>query len=200
MRGHRARGGLIPSRVLLGVSGGIAAYKACELLRLFTESGHDVTVVPTANALRFVGAATWEALSGNPVSSDVFDRVDEVRHVRLGRQADLVVVAPATADLVAKAVHGRADDLLTSTLLTATCPVVFAPAMHTEMWRSPRDPGQRRHAARAWRHRRRAGHRATDRCRQRAGPAPGARGDLSTSPLWSRRLTVIRAALSRCPM
>jgi phosphopantothenoylcysteine decarboxylase / phosphopantothenate---cysteine ligase len=106
-------------------------------VRLFTESGHDVTVVPTANALRFVGAATWEALSGNPVSADVFDRVDEVRHVRLGREADLVVVAPATADLLAKAAHGRADDLLTSTLLTARCPVVFAPAMHSEMWHHP---------------------------------------------------------------
>ena len=125
------------ARVLLGVSGGIAAYKVCELLRLFTESGHDVTVVPTANALRFVGAATWEALSGNPVSDDVFDRVEEVRHVRLGREADLVVVAPATADLLAKAAHGRADDLLTSTLLTARCPVVLAPAMHTEMWEHP---------------------------------------------------------------
>jgi phosphopantothenoylcysteine decarboxylase / phosphopantothenate---cysteine ligase len=106
-------------------------------VRLFTESGHDVTVVPTANALKFVGAATWEALSGNPVSADVFDRVDQVRHVRLGREADLVVVAPATADLLAKATHGRADDLLTSTLLTARCPVVFAPAMHTEMWHHP---------------------------------------------------------------
>jgi phosphopantothenoylcysteine decarboxylase / phosphopantothenate---cysteine ligase len=119
------------------VSGGIAAYKACELVRLFTESGRDVTVVPTENALRFVGAATWEALSGNPVSADVFDRVDEVRHVRLGREADLVVVAPATADLLSRAAHGRADDLLTSTLLMAHCPVVFAPAMHTEMWHHP---------------------------------------------------------------
>jgi phosphopantothenoylcysteine decarboxylase/phosphopantothenate--cysteine ligase len=122
---------------VLGVSGGIAAYKACELLRLFTESGADVTVVPTANALRFVGAPTWEALSGNPVSADVFDSVAEVRHVRLGQRADLVVVAPATADLLAKAAHGHADDLLTSTLLTARCPVVFAPAMHTEMWEHP---------------------------------------------------------------
>jgi len=123
--------------VLLGVGGGIAAYKACELVRLLTESGHDVTVVPTTNALKFVGAATWEALSGNPVSADVFDRVDEVRHVRLGRDADLVVVVPATADLLAKAAHGRADDLLTCTLLAARCPVVFAPAMHTEMWLHP---------------------------------------------------------------
>ncbi len=123
--------------MLLGVSGGIAAYKACELVRLFTESGHDVTVVPTESALKFVGVATWEALSGNHVSTDVFDRVDEVRHVRLGREADLVVVAPATADLLAKAAHGRADDLLTSSLLTARCPIVFAPAMHTEMWEHP---------------------------------------------------------------
>ncbi len=123
--------------MLLGVGGGIAAYKACELVRLLTESGHDVTVVPTTNALKFVGAATWEALSGNPVSADVFERVDEVRHVRLGRDADLVVVVPATADLLAKAAHGRADDLLTCALLTARCPVVFAPAMHTEMWLHP---------------------------------------------------------------
>jgi phosphopantothenoylcysteine decarboxylase/phosphopantothenate--cysteine ligase len=124
-------------RVVLGVSGGIAAYKACELLRRFTESGHDVTVVPTASALEFVGAATWEALSGKPVSSDVFSDVPSVQHVRLGQRADLVVVAPATADLLARATHGRADDLLTATLLTARCPVVFAPAMHTEMWLHP---------------------------------------------------------------
>jgi phosphopantothenoylcysteine decarboxylase/phosphopantothenate--cysteine ligase len=116
------------------VSGGIAAYKACELLRRLTESGHDVTVVPTAAALRFVGAPTWAALSGKPVSSDVWDQVHEVPHVRIGQTADLVVVAPATADLLAKAAHGLADDLLTNTLLTARCPVVFAPAMHTEMW------------------------------------------------------------------
>jgi len=121
-------------RVILGVSGGIAAYKACSLLRLFTESGYDVTVVPTAAALRFVGAPTWAALSGKPVSSDVWTDVHEVPHVRLGQQADLVVVAPATANLLARAAHGLADDLLTNTLLTARCPVVFAPAMHTEMW------------------------------------------------------------------
>ena len=124
-------------RVVLGVGGGIAAYKACELLRRFTESGHRVTVVPTASALRFVGAPTWEALSGNPVATEVWDSVPEVPHVRLGRQADLVVVAPATADLLARAAHGLADDLLTNTLLTATCPVLFAPAMHTEMWQHP---------------------------------------------------------------
>lgn len=124
-------------RVVLGVSGGIAAYKACELLRRFTESGHDVTVVPTAAALQFVGAPTWSALSGKPVSSEVWDGVHEVPHVRLGQTADLVVVAPATADLIAKAAHGLADDLLTNTLLTARCPVVIAPAMHTEMWEHP---------------------------------------------------------------
>src|SRR5262245_57660941 len=120
--------------VVLGVSGGIAAYKACELLRLLTESGHGVRVVPTAGALEFVGAPTWAALSGQPVSTQVWDDVHDVPHVRIGQSADLVVVAPATADLMAKAAHGLADDLLTNTLLTARCPVVYAPAMHTEMW------------------------------------------------------------------
>ncbi len=124
-------------RVVLGVSGGIAAYKACELLRRLTESGHDVTVVPTAAALEFVGAPTWAALSGKPAHTGVWDDVHEVPHVRIGRSADLVVVAPATADLLARAAHGLADDLLTATLLTARCPVVFAPAMHTEMWEHP---------------------------------------------------------------
>ncbi len=124
-------------RVVLGVAGGIAAYKACELLRRLTESGHDVTVVPTASALRFVGADTWSALSGHPVSTEVWQDVHEVPHVRIGKAADLVVVAPATADLLARASHGLADDLLTNTLLTARCPVVFAPAMHTEMWEHP---------------------------------------------------------------
>ncbi|MCW2621100.1 MAG: sle [Frankiales bacterium] len=124
-------------RVVLGVSGGIAAYKACELLRQLTESGHDVRVVPTAAALEFVGAATWAALSGHPVSASTWDDVHEVPHVRVGQDADLVVVAPATADLLAKAAHGLADDLLTNTLLTARCPVLMAPAMHTEMWEHP---------------------------------------------------------------
>src|SRR5690348_3364488 len=123
--------------VVLGVSGGIAAYKACELLRRLTESGHDVTVVPTAAALEFVGAPTWSALSGKPVATEVWSHVHEVPHVRIGQETDLVVVAPATADLLAKAAHGLADDLLTNTLLTARCPVVFAPAMHTEMWEHP---------------------------------------------------------------
>jgi len=120
--------------VVLGVSGGIAAYKACELLRRFTESGHRVRVVPTESALHMVGEATWAALSGQPVSTQVWESVHEVPHVRIGQGADLVVVAPATADILAKAAHGLADDLLTNTLLTARCPVVFAPAMHTEMW------------------------------------------------------------------
>jgi phosphopantothenoylcysteine decarboxylase/phosphopantothenate--cysteine ligase len=122
------------TEVVLGVCGGIAAYKACELLRLFTESGHGVRVVPTASALKFVGEPTWAALSGRPVHTAVWDEAHEVPHVRIGRQADLVVVAPATADLLARAAHGLADDLLTNTLLTATCPIVAAPAMHTEMW------------------------------------------------------------------
>ncbi|MFE3526699.1 bifunctional phosphopantothenoylcysteine decarboxylase/phosphopantothenate--cysteine ligase CoaBC [Streptomyces sp. NPDC059161] len=124
-------------KVVLGVSGGIAAYKACELLRRLTESGHDVRVVPTASALHFVGAATWSALSGHPVATEVWSDVHEVPHVRIGQGADLVIVAPATADMLAKAAHGLADDLLTNTLLTARCPVVFAPAMHTEMWEHP---------------------------------------------------------------
>jgi len=123
-----------PARIVLGVGGGIAAYKVAALLRLFTEAGHDVRVVPTRAALEFVGEPTWAALSGHPVSSEVWDDVHEVPHVRIGQQADLVVVAPATADLLARAAHGLADDLLTSTLLTARCPVLMAPAMHTEMW------------------------------------------------------------------
>jgi phosphopantothenoylcysteine decarboxylase/phosphopantothenate--cysteine ligase len=124
-------------KVVLGVSGGIAAYKAADLLRRLTESGLSVRVVPTASALRFVGEPTWSALSGQPVATEVWSDVHEVPHVRLGQEADVVVVAPATADLLAKAAHGLADDLLTNTLLTARCPVVFAPAMHTEMWEHP---------------------------------------------------------------
>jgi len=124
-------------RVVLGVAGGIAAYKAVELLRQLTETGHDVRVVPTASALAFVGAPTWAALSGSPVSASTWNDVSEVPHVRIGQSADLVVVAPATADLLAKAAHGLADDLLTNTLLTARCPVLLAPAMHTEMWEHP---------------------------------------------------------------
>ncbi|MGY1787343.1 bifunctional phosphopantothenoylcysteine decarboxylase/phosphopantothenate--cysteine ligase CoaBC [Geodermatophilus sp. SYSU D00698] len=125
------------SRIVLGVAGGVAAYKAALLLRALTEAGHDVRVVPTPGALHFVGAATFEALSGHPVTTDVWSDVPEVAHVRIGQEADLVVVAPATADLLARAATGRADDLLTATLLTAHCPVVFVPAMHTEMWLHP---------------------------------------------------------------
>ena len=121
-------------RIVLGVGGGIAAYKVASLLRLFTEAGHDVTVIPTEAATRIVGVATWEALSGNPVTNSVFDDVDQVKHVRLGHEADLIVVAPATADLLARAASGQANDLLTNTLLMASGPVLFAPAMHTEMW------------------------------------------------------------------
>jgi phosphopantothenoylcysteine decarboxylase / phosphopantothenate---cysteine ligase len=124
-------------RIILGVGAGIAAYKSCELLRLFTESGHRVRVVPTPDALRFVGEASWAALSGEPVTTGMWEDVQDVPHVRLGQAADLVFVAPATADLLARAAAGRSDDLLTAILLTARCPVVFAPAMHTEMWQHP---------------------------------------------------------------
>src|ERR1700753_3562881 len=124
-------------RIIVGVSGGIAAYKACTVVRQLAEDGPPARAIPTESALQFVGAATFEALSGQPVHTGVFTDVPEVPHVRLGQQADLVVVAPATADLFARAVHGRADDLLTATLLTARCPVLFAPAMHTEMWLHP---------------------------------------------------------------
>jgi phosphopantothenoylcysteine decarboxylase / phosphopantothenate---cysteine ligase len=127
----------MPARVVLGVGAGIAAYKACELLRLLTESGYRVRVVPTHDALRFVGEPTWAALSGEPVTTDVWTGVSDVPHVRLGRSADLILVAPATADLLARAAAGMADDLLTATLLTARCPVLYAPAMHTEMWEHP---------------------------------------------------------------
>jgi phosphopantothenoylcysteine decarboxylase / phosphopantothenate---cysteine ligase len=127
----------MPARVVLGVGAGIAAYKACELLRLLTESGHRVRVVPTPDALRFVGEATWAALSGEPVTTDAWTGVADVPHVRLGQSASLVLVAPATADLLARAAAGMAGDLLTATLLTARCPVLYAPAMHTEMWEHP---------------------------------------------------------------
>jgi phosphopantothenoylcysteine decarboxylase/phosphopantothenate--cysteine ligase len=125
------------NRIIVGVSGGIAAFKACSVVRQLVEAGHSVRVIPTESALRFVGAATFEALSGEPVHTGVFEDVPEVPHVQIGKQADLVVVAPATADVLARAAHGRADDLLTATLLTARCPMLFAPAMHTEMWLHP---------------------------------------------------------------
>ena len=124
-------------RILLGVSAGIAAYKSVHLLRLLKEAGHSVRVLPTATSLEFVGRATWEALSGEPVTERVFEDVPDVAHVRIGQGADLMIVAPATADLMARAATGRADDLLTATLLTVRCPVLFAPAMHTEMWHHP---------------------------------------------------------------
>src|ERR1700753_2015183 len=124
-------------QVILGVSAGIAAYKACELLRRLTESGHRVRVIPTPDALRFVGEPTWAALSGEPVTTDVWTGVSDGPHVKLGQGADLVFVAPATADLLARAATGLSGDLLTATLLTARCPVVYAPAMHTEMWEHP---------------------------------------------------------------
>ena len=127
----------MPARIVLGVGAGIAAYKVCELLRLLTEDGYRVRVVPTRDSLRFVGAATWAALSGEPVATSAFADIHNVPHIRLGQEADLVLIAPATADLLARAAAGRADDLLTSVLLVARCPVVFAPAMHTEMWEHP---------------------------------------------------------------
>ncbi|WP_200446094.1 bifunctional phosphopantothenoylcysteine decarboxylase/phosphopantothenate--cysteine ligase CoaBC [Corynebacterium macginleyi] len=123
--------------IVLGVAGGIAAYKACHLVRNFKEHGDNVRVVPTESALNFVGAATFEALSGNPVSTSVFDGVEEVQHVAVGQEADAVVIAPATADVIARLAAGRADDLLTATVLVATCPIIVAPAMHTEMWNNP---------------------------------------------------------------
>jgi phosphopantothenoylcysteine decarboxylase / phosphopantothenate---cysteine ligase len=120
--------------VVVGVSGGIAAYKVVELVRGLREMGATVQVVVTDSAVEFVGAPTWEAISGRPVMTSMWQDVHTVPHVRLAQEADAVVVAPATADLLARTVHGRADDLLTSTILTARCPVVLAPAMHTEMW------------------------------------------------------------------
>ena len=163
------------SRVILGVAGGIAAYKACELLRRLQAEGHDVTVIPTAAALEFVGAATWAALSGKPVHTSVFDDVHQVPHVRLGQQADLVIVAPATADLLARAATGRADDLLTSTLLTAHCPVVFAPGDAHRDVAARGHPGQRRHAPVAGLHGRRPRLGPADRPRHRTRSPAGPR-------------------------
>ncbi|MDO4898675.1 MAG: flavoprotein, partial [Rothia sp. (in: high G+C Gram-positive bacteria)] len=124
-------------RVIIGIGGGIAAYKAAMLLRLFSKAGHEVVAMPTEAALKFVGAPTLEALSGNPVSVDVFERVAEVNHVRQAEQADAVVIAPATADLMSRLAAGRADDLLSATVLTTHAPVILAPAMHTQMWEHP---------------------------------------------------------------
>ena len=125
------------ANVVVGVTGGIAAYKSAALIRLFTEAGHSVQVVVTTNATRFIGTTTLEALSHNKVQivdPDLFTDVEGVKHVALAKSADLIVVAPATASFIAKVTAGIADDLLTTTVLTATCPVIIAPAMHTEMW------------------------------------------------------------------
>ncbi|MFD5214349.1 bifunctional phosphopantothenoylcysteine decarboxylase/phosphopantothenate--cysteine ligase CoaBC [Microbacterium sp. NPDC058345] len=123
--------------IVVGVTGGIAAYKTVHLVRLLIKAGHEVTVVPTEDALRFVGLPTWESISRNPVTTSVHDDVAKVRHVALGQAADLVIVAPATANTIAKMAAGLADDLLGTTLLATTAPVAIAPAMHTEMWRHP---------------------------------------------------------------
>jgi phosphopantothenoylcysteine decarboxylase/phosphopantothenate--cysteine ligase len=124
--------------IVLGVTGGIAAYKAVLLARLLVEAGHELHVVPTPDALRFVGLPTWEAISRHPVTSSVHDDVHEVRHVALGQRADLVIVAPATANTLARMAAGVADDLLGTTLLATKAPVLVAPAMHSEMWQQDR--------------------------------------------------------------
>ncbi|ACV08972.1 bifunctional phosphopantothenoylcysteine decarboxylase/phosphopantothenate--cysteine ligase CoaBC [Jonesia denitrificans] len=123
--------------IVVGVGAGIAAYKVAHVVRLFTEQGHHVRVVPTPGSLHFVGQATWEALSGQPATTSVFDHVPDVDHIHIGQHADLIVIAPATADLISRLATGRADDLLTATALVTTAPVVLAPAMHTEMWQHP---------------------------------------------------------------
>lgn len=124
-------------RVVLGITGGIAAYKATGIIRLLTEAGHDVKVIPTANALRFIGATTLEALSHNTVDPDLYSDVESVKHVELGQSADLVIVAPATASFLARMASGLADDLLMNTLMATKAPILVAPAMHTEMWQNP---------------------------------------------------------------
>ena len=123
--------------IVVGVTGGIAAYKVCEVVRSLRELGHGVTVVPTTNSLKFIGAATWEALSGRKVQTEIFESVEQVAHVAIGAQADLVIIAPATANFMARLVHGVADDLLTSTLLATSAPIIIFPAMHTSMWNQP---------------------------------------------------------------
>lgn len=124
-------------RILLGITGGIAAYKAAGLVRGFSELGHEVTVLPTENALRFIGKPTLEALSGNPIDIDMYSDVASVRHVELGQQADLIVVAPATASFLARLATGLADDLLMNAVLASAAPIVVCPAMHSEMWTNP---------------------------------------------------------------
>lgn len=124
-------------RILLGITGGIAAYKAANLIRAFSEAGHDVTVLPTENALRFVGKATLEALSGHAIDLDMYSDVAQVRHVSLGQEADAIVVAPATASFLSRLASGLADDLLMNAILASSAPIFVAPAMHTEMWLNP---------------------------------------------------------------
>jgi phosphopantothenoylcysteine decarboxylase/phosphopantothenate--cysteine ligase len=124
-------------RILLGITGGIAAYKAANLIRAFTEQGHAVQALPTQNALRFIGKATLEALSGTAIDNDMYQDVHEVRHVELGASADLIVVAPATANFLAKLANGIADDLLMNAILASTSAIYVCPAMHTEMWQNP---------------------------------------------------------------
>ena len=121
--------------VILGVGGGIAAYKSCDLLRRLQDHGYQITVVPTPASLNFVGAATWEALSHRPVTSQVWERVDEVRHISLAKRADSLIIAPATADLIARIAIGRADDLLTNLVLAIDVPTLLVPAMHPQMWK-----------------------------------------------------------------
>lgn len=128
---------MFPRKVVLGVTGGIAAYKSCELLRRLLDRGLDLTVIPTENALRFVGAATWEALSGKKVLSTLWDDVASGAHIESARDADLIIIAPATADFIARVAQGRSDDLLSATVLTAQAPIVIVPAMHHQMWRNP---------------------------------------------------------------
>ena len=123
--------------VVLGVGGGIAAYKSCDLLRRLQDAGFGVTVIPTPASLHFVGKATWEALSGRPVTTTVWERVDEVRHVQLAKESNFNLIAPATADLIARIAHGRADDLLTNTVLASNAPTLIVPAMHPQMWANP---------------------------------------------------------------
>ena len=124
-------------KLLLGVSGGISAYKSCDLLRRLQEQGFIVDVVPTAASLNFVGKATWEALSGRKVLTDLWSEVEKVPHILMAKENDLIVIAPTTADLLAKLASGRADDLLTNIVLASTAPKILVPAMHTEMWLNP---------------------------------------------------------------
>jgi len=124
-------------RILVGITGGIAAYKSASLVRLLTEAGHEIKVLPTANALKFIGSATLEALSHNSVDPDLYSQVEDVKHIKLAQEAELVIVAPATTAFLARYSHGLADDLLLNVLLATTAPVYVAPAMHTEMWNNP---------------------------------------------------------------